>query len=178
MQRIGKGRAGGRGPPIEARAPSDHTGYTLEASPRLWWALEEASPLDVRLVVTTADAIDPLVEATIPGPQRPGLGVADLADYGAELVPGVAYRWSVSLVVDARRRSNNPIAVGSIERLAPDSEIVGRVEAAERAARGHALAREGVWYDAWDYFSTLARAHPDAAAPRRAQDELAEEAGR
>ena len=157
---------------IAVAAPPDHAGRTLEAGPRLWWSFDEAAPADVQILITTEEAIDPIYEEIRSGPQVPGPHFLDLAAAGVELEVGTEYRWAVVLAVNPDRPSQNPFGAGTLVRLAPGAPEAARVADAEPAERGHALAREGVFYDAYDFFATLAEGEGDAASAARARDAL------
>ena len=140
----------------------DHTGQTVSAQPSLFWYVGGELPGDPSFVFTLIDDdhIDPLVEAELPKPSRAGIQQIDLSQHGVHLEPGTEYEWSVALVVDAARRSNDVVAAGWIDRVEPPPTL-----GASPDARG--FAAHGLWYDA------LAAAEDDTAL----RDSLLRDAG-
>ena len=171
---FGAVRSGKVGTRVEAAAPSDHTGLSLSAAPRLWWRLDGATEHAIQLTIVNEDSIDPLLLLEIPGPQPAGQKSVDLSQHNIALEPGIEYRWFVTLVGDADRPSRNPVSEGAI-RVVDDSDS-RRAEVADTSApmKGHMLAKLGIWYDAYDFFSVLALAHPEATAVARHRDRLME----
>ena len=166
MHQFGSVRSASRGPDaaqVRAHAP-DHVGLTREAAPRLWWSLSSPALQPVTITLVDDREIDPVLEVEIEGPHALGMHSISLADLGVELEPGIEYRWFVTLVVDAERPSRNPISAGSIKRVPVDAEANAAIESADPAELGHALARQGYWYDAYDFFAALSERHPDVAA--------------
>lgn len=173
MRQFGAIRSGGEEQPVSLRAPTDHVGLSLERSPTLWYRLAEPTARPLQITVTTADAIEPLLRVELPGPHAAGLHAIDLADHDVTLAPGVDHRWFVSLVLDPRRPARNPVAAGALRVLPVDDPRRAAIEAAPPEERGHRLAEQGVFYDAYDFFARLARDHPESAA-RAHRDRLAE----
>jgi hypothetical protein len=166
MHQFGSVRSGSRGPDaaeVRAHAP-DHVGLTREAAPQLWWSLSAPALQPVTITLVDDREIDPLLEVEIEGPHAVGMHSISLADHGVELEPGVEYRWFVTLVVDAERPSRNAISAGSIKRVPVDAAAQSAIESADPAELGHVLARQGYWYDAYDFFTALSVRHPDVAA--------------
>jgi len=162
MRQFGAVRGAGDDVTVETRAP-DHVGLTLSSAPRLWWRVSGATEHAVEVTVVDDEAIDPILRQEIAGPQQAGLHSIDLAAYGVELSPGVEYRWFVSLVVDPDRPSRNPVSAGAIEVIPAGDSRRQAIEQTAPAERGHTLARLGLWYDAYDFFAGLSRAHPELA---------------
>jgi hypothetical protein len=174
MHQFGAVRAGSNAVTIEIRAPVNHAGLTLSAAPRLWWSLSGGTDLAVQVTVVDDRELDPVLRVDLPGAFTKGLHSIDLAAHGVELQPDVEYRWFVSLVVDADRPSRNPVAAGALRRVAdsdPRREIVDQALPTER---GHTFARLGLWYDAFDFFASIAAAHPDFEPVARHRERLVE----
>lgn len=152
--------AGTRGAPtgmprVSVLAPRDHVGLTSSAHPRLYWQLAETTSTRIELTVVDDDAIEPLIEVSLPGPIAAGVHVLDLGALGVELAPDKTYRWFVAVVHDPLRRSRDELAEGAIERIAlavptssPALDASGprATDALRRASLER--AREGLWYDA------------------------------
>lgn len=179
---------------VRVLAPRDHVGLTGRASPTLYWHLTAETTTKVELTVVDDDAVEPVVQLSLPGPVSGGLHALDLAALGVELVPGKTYRWFVALVHDPHRRSKDELAEGAILRTGSsqtgaesgsdsDSEAGSGTRSASppRSApsardvpalatpREEALraAEQGRFYDALAALSSaIDAAPPDAAALR------------
>ncbi len=171
---VGSGLPSGK-PRVAVLAPLDHVGLTASAHPRLYWQLSEATATRIELTVVDDDAIEPLIELSLPGPVAAGLHALDLGALGVALEPDKTYRWFVAVVHDPRRRSRDELAEGAIERI----EVPGAQRAAatageargERAAaalRSESLenARAGLWYDAFAVLEDAIERDPSNAGLR------------
>ena len=174
MRQFGAVRAAPSALHVLARAPSNHTGLTLSRTPRLWWALDQTTDLPIQITIVDGDAIDPLVRVELPGPHAAGLHAFDLAKQGAELSPDVDYRWFVSIVVDPDRPSRNPVSAGSLRVAGASDARRQSVGVADAAVRGNKFAELGLWYDAFDFYASLAEAHPEVERLATYRDRLVE----
>jgi hypothetical protein len=86
-----------------------------------------------------------------------------LADYPVKLEPGVAYRWSVTVVPDPDRRSRDILASGTIERVEPSPALAARLQSARKDDLPFIYAEEGIWYDALAALSDLIDSAPEDA---------------
>ncbi len=174
MRQFGAVRSAPGAVKVLARAPGDHTGLTLSRSPRLWWALDQATDLPIQITIVDGEAIDPLVRVELPGPHAAGLHAFDLSQQGVELSPDVDYRWFVSIVVDPDRPSRNPVSAGSLRVAGATDGRRETVSSASASARGNKFAELGLWYDAFDFYASLAAAHPEVEQLATYRDRLAE----
>ena len=144
-----RGRVGGGVRGVRDAAPvfytlvPDHTGQTVSAQPTLFWYLggELLGAPSFVFTLIDDDHIDPLVEAELPKPTHAGIQRIDLSRHGVHLESGTEYEWSVALVADAARRSNDVVAAGWIDRVEPPAAL-----GASPDSRG--FAAQGLWYDA------------------------------
>lgn len=174
MRQFGAVRAGPSAATVETAAPIDHTGLTLSNSPRLWWRLSADTPYAVQITIVDEVSIDPLLRVELPGPHEAGSHSIDLGEQAIELEPGVDYRWFVSLLVDPDRPSRNPVSAAAL-RVVPENDTRRTAAAqASPAERGHTLARLGLWYDSYDFFASLAQAHPDRTPLIRNRERMME----
>jgi len=174
MRQFGAVRSAPGTAKVLARAPGNHTGLTLSRSPRLWWALDQKTDLPIQITIVDGDAIEPLVRVELPGPHAAGLHAFDLSSQGVELSPDVDYRWFVAIVVDPDRPSRNPVSAGSLRVAGASDARRASVGAADASARGNKFAELGLWYDAFDFYASLAEAHPEVAQLATYRDRLAE----
>ncbi|MBK7950530.1 MAG: DUF928 domain-containing protein [Deltaproteobacteria bacterium] len=174
MRQFGAVRAAPSEARVAARAPGDHTGLTLSRRPRLWWALDRATDRPVQITIVDGESIDPLVRVELPGPHAAGLHAFDLSKHGATLAPDVDYRWFVSIVVDPDRPSRNPVSAGALRVAGPSDARRETLSSADASVRGNRFAELGLWYDAFDFYASLAEAHPEVERIATYRDRLAE----
>jgi hypothetical protein len=175
--RFAQGRRSAASAPTPLALAPDHVGLTVRASPTLHWFLPARADHRIEFVLAAPDAIDPVLMVTMKAPVEPGFHAVPLGDHGVTLEPGVAYRWSVALVLDEGQRHKDVIGGGAIARIRPSATLQADLEKAAPGAAGHAYAANGVWYDAVDFVSQriLERAGEPSLRSRRA--ELLEQAG-
>jgi hypothetical protein len=163
-------------PRLEVLAP-DHVGLTLEAQPTLTWYISGLTDTRIDLALIDDESVKPLLEITLTHPVDPGVHALRLEDYGVSLESGTTYQWFVVLVPDSERRSNDIIAGGAIERVAPAEGLRRDLASAERSRIPGLLATHGIWYDAIASLSDLMESDPADPELRRARAELLEQIG-
>jgi hypothetical protein len=161
-------------PALYALAP-EHTGQTVSAEPSLFWYVDAPLPEGVPLMFTLFDdtTVDPLLETELPRPERPGIQRVDLAQHGVRLERGREYEWTVALVIDSQRRSNDIVAAGWIDRVEPPPGL----EAGEGVSGARVYAEHGLWYDALAAVSDAIRADPADPGLRTSRDALLRQVG-
>jgi len=134
-------------PTIDLLAPGDHAGLTANASPTLYFFLSQPVAWPTQLTISAPLQPAPVAEVTIPSPRSAGIHAVRLADYRVSLNPGIAYTWSISIIVDPRTWARNIVASATILHSPPDPAIAG---AANRPPlqRSGLYAQAGYWYDA------------------------------
>jgi hypothetical protein len=162
---------------LEVLAPP-HTGLTRQVQPDLYWYLSQPALTPVEAVLIDEQdnqAVRPLLEIHLDPPVQPGIHRFRLADYGVELKPAVTYRWSVAIVPDAGQRSNDIVASGAIQRIAPSRSLDARLAQASPQDHAFLYAEEGLWYDAIAAISELIESRPDAPSLRGQRAALLEQ---
>lgn len=178
------GRVGGgtRGPAgrdvfvLSVLAP-DHSAQTVSEQPTLYWYISGETSLPVEIAIVDPNGTEPLLEKTLPTPVTRGVHRINLAEYGVKLAPNVAYRWSVTVVPDANRRSRDILSSAVVERVAPPAELTAKVSSAPKDRLPSIYAEAGMWYDALTAISTLVAAAPDDASLRQQRAGLLTQAG-
>ena len=160
-------------PILQVLAPQ-HTGLTLSGQPSFFWYINRLPPEGTALAFTIVDdtRIEPLLEAPLESPGRPGIHRIDLADFGVQLRQGVEYEWSIVLVVDPEQRSRDIVSVGWVDR----------VEAPPRLGEAgppsvHVYAEHGLWYEALAAALDEVEAQPEDPLPRTYRDALLRQVG-
>jgi len=154
----------------------DEAALTLAAAPSLHWHLSADTTHPVNFTLIDPDAIDPIVDAMLPGPFEAGFHTLSLADYDAQLEPGRHYEWFVAVVPDPKNRSADTVARGAISRIA-DSELTSRIALAKPDAVASLLAESGIWYEALDALSRGAQQNPEDPQPRMQRSAMLEQVG-
>ncbi len=166
----------------------DYAGQTLSGRPTFFWHLSKAVsvPMQFTLVEEKVGG-KTVLEKQIDAP-KPGLIQVEFPQEQPELVPGQIYRWTVSLVCNSNRRSEDVFFQSWIQRvpIAPELEqklttvglnstTVEPIQASESVSRRNEssqillsraaiYAQEGLWYDALTTLSTALNANPKDAA--------------
>lgn len=143
----------------------DHVGLTSQPQPTLFWYLSRS--VQAPLVVTLIDdaGVEPLLEAPVEPPVRPGIHAISLRRAGIRLRPDRDYQWFVSVVNDPRRRALDVVAGGGIRYHSPDEALARRLVDRQGDDRVRAFAEAGFWYDA---ISTLGDLIDHSTPARRA----------
>ena len=160
---------------VRVLAPGDHAALTSRAQPTLYWFLSADTDQRIDITLVDDEAIDPLLEVTLPGPVHAGIHALVLSDLGLSLELGKTYHFYVSIVRDPKRRSADLLAEASIERIAASDALERELAGAERAYEPY--ARRGVWYDAMDAALSAVAAEPDDSRHARQRAALLGQAG-
>lgn len=179
--RVGGGtRGAGDDLPVVSVLAPDHVGLTVREQPSLYWYLSKTTTYPVELAIIISQGIQPttpLIEKRIPAPTQPGVHPIRLTDFGVRLSTGVQYQWFVSLVRKPDRRSNDVIAGGFIERVAPPEAMAVSLAQAGNAKASHVYAQSGFWYDAVMTLSEMIDAAPKDHGLRQQRAALMKQVG-
>ncbi len=144
---------------LQVLAP-DHIGYTVNDQPSLYWYVSKSIAHPIEVTVTERNAVAPLVEKVIKGPEAGGIQAIRLADYGVHLRKNVPYKWFVTLVTDPNHRSKDIMAGGIITLVEPTPELLAKLKKTDSKSAPYMYAQEGMWYDALDSISKMIDASP------------------
>ena len=123
--------------------------------------------MPVRFTLIDAQSVRPTFEVMLSHPREAGLQKIRLKDYEVALIPGVQYRWFVSLVVDGERPSEDIVTGGMIERVDfNEGSALGLPLVCDKAAVSR-YAEAGLWYDAISCISELVESNPDDVLLRK-----------
>jgi hypothetical protein len=174
--RIGGGT---RGPNVDSPAVTvfapDHTGFTTNPQPTLYWHLSKQAPVAIELTLVDEAGVKPLIERTVKSPLPAGIHALSLKEAGVTLAPNVDYRWHVALVFDPKMRSSDVTSSGTIRLVAAPDTLKAKL-GGERAAPT-AYAAEGLWYDSIESLMRLINASPDDAQLKAQLDSLLTQVG-
>ncbi|HXT67922.1 MAG TPA: DUF928 domain-containing protein [Nitrospiraceae bacterium] len=172
-RRVGGGTRGtNKSVPILSVLAPDHTGLTVREQPDLYWFASDVVTNPVELTLTLEKGDTPLLEKRLPAPTKAGIQRVRLSDYGVKLISGERYSWSITLVLDPKRRSKDIIAVGTIERVERTDMNSAALTAAPTTEAFYRFAADGLWYDAVMTISELIESTPTNIALRKQRVEL------
>jgi hypothetical protein len=178
--RVGGGTRGtvGRDLFVLSVLAPDHSALTVSEQPTLYWYISGDTTLPVEFAIIDPNGTEPLLEKTVPSPVTRGVHRISLADYGVKLAPNIAYRWSVTVVPDANRRSRDILSSGVVERVATPIELAEKVAKARKEQLPFIYAEAGIWYDALATISALVVAGaPNSAILRQQRAALLAQVG-
>jgi Domain of Unknown Function (DUF928) len=177
--RVGGGTRGtvGRDLFVLSVLAPDHSALTVSEQPTLYWYISGDTTLPVEFTIIDPNGTEPLLEKAVPSPITRGVHRISLADYGVKLAPNIAYRWSVTVVPDANRRSRDILSSGVVERVATPAELAEKVAKAPKEQLPFIYAEAGMWYDALATISTLVAAAPNDATLRQQRAALLAQVG-
>lgn len=131
--------------------PPEHAATTLSAHPTFLWQVSGPSNAPMQFALMAPGHRQPLYQQTLKA-DRAGVIAVTLPE-SAALDLGQQYRWTVSLICDADRPSQNVYARAWVTRVAPSTNLALQLlgikpgpEAEQLRALAYATA--GVWYDA------------------------------
>ena len=155
----------------------DHTGLTTKSQPTLYWFISKPANARLDVTVINDEDIDPVLEKVVGTPKSAGIQKLDLATAGTTLAPGIEYPWFMSVTPDEGQRSNDVVASGTIQYIAPDADLESRIAKADERTLAGIYAENGVWYDAIDSISRAIQNNPGDANLRTRRADLLEQVG-
>lgn len=147
---------------LQLLVPNDHLPLTVSARPTFFWYVSDTKLL-VRFTLVEPGVADPIVDRTFKV-KRSGIVPFELPSDVPGLVLGKEYRWTVSLVCNKERPSENTYADSSIKRIAITPELAQTLAEAgqEPQKRSLVYARSGIWYDALNSSHISYQANPQS----------------
>jgi hypothetical protein len=154
---------------VSVLAPKD-MGMTTQDQPTLYWFLSKSISKPIEFTLVDDRTNKTVLETTIKPPFNAGIQRIRLTDYGVRLGPG-RYEWTVALVLDPERRSQDIGAGGWLE------VAQGPKPSPNGTPDYRALAGEGLWYDAVATLSDLIDASPNDSTLRNHRASLLKQVG-
>lgn len=128
--------------------PDGHIGQTVSDRPPLLWYVSGAKSVEVALV--EPGVAKPIFEQTVKI-HRPGIVQVNFPESAPALKPGKEYRWSISVVCNPKRRTQDTAYTQAFIKRLPLSVVLEQQLAAAKSdlqKRGWIYAEAGLWYDA------------------------------
>jgi Domain of Unknown Function (DUF928) len=137
---------------LTALTPPDHAATTLSDHPTFLWQVSGPSHAPMQFTLMAPGRHEPIYQQTLKA-DRSGVVALTLPESAAALELGQQYRWTVALVCDADRPSQNVYARAWVTRVAPSPalalQLTGMTAGPEaEQQRALAYATAGIWYDA------------------------------
>ena len=151
---------GGETTILQVLAPA-HAGLTTQSQPTLYWYTRNPVTARFGLTLLDKDESNPLLEVGAGSKMVAGIQKLDLGDHNISLQPGLAYQWSVTLVMDEGSRTEGVTARGVIERMEPGEGLTSRIENNHGTNLVGVYASEGIWYDALETISSMIDKSPE-----------------
>lgn len=128
-------------------APSDHAGQTVSERPEFYWMAQETVDLPVEFTLVEDGNPEPIHVQRF---DRLDAGMTRVSlPEGKSLEVGKPYRWTVSVICNAQRRSADVFAQSWIERIEPSAELQAALaNASTPEAMAQAYAQSSLWFDA------------------------------
>jgi len=161
---------------LQVLAP-DHIGLTVHDQPSLYWYVSKQIAHPIELTVIERNAVAPLIEKIVKGPEKGGIQAIRLADYGVHLRRDVPYKWFVTLVTDPDHRSKDIMAGGIITLVEPSPSLLAKLKVAGSNNAPFTYAEEGLWYDALETISSMIDASPTNKDFRKQRVSLLQQIG-
>ena len=165
--------------PLMFALTPDHVGQTISAQPSLFWYLDRIpdASMGIEFVLFDQASEEPEVITTLAAPDRAGIQRIRLANYGVELKPGAEYEWSVSLIVDPKKRSKDVVVTGWIDRIEHSGQLTARLESEGDGRTAAIYAEEGLWYDSFAALSDQIDGNPADANLRSQRIDVLRQVG-
>lgn len=130
--------------------PNNHIGQSTLGRPTFSWYVTSTATSTLPIEFTLVEPGNPVpifvkeIES-----QNSGFMQLEVPQEVPELTPGKKYRWSVSVICNRNRSSENVFAQGWVERVEATPQLERQLQASNSERdRASIYAREGVWYDA------------------------------
>lgn len=134
---------------LQLLVPDDHLPLTISERPTFFWYVSDTS-LPVRFTLVEPGVAEPIVDRTFKI-KRPGIVQITLPADASGLALNKEYRWTVSLVCNKERPSENTYAYSSIKRVAVTPALRSKLAGiSQKEERSLVYAQSGIWYDALD----------------------------
>ncbi len=145
---------------LQLLTPEDHIATTVSSRPTFFWSISNTS-LPVRFTLIEPGVAKPIMDRKFMV-TRPGVVEVKLPSDRPGLKLGKEYRWTVSIVCNEERPSENTYAYSWIKRVAITPKLVHNLAGVDMRSQKRSLvyARSGIWYDALLSSYTGYKTHP------------------
>ncbi|MEN9849609.1 MAG: hypothetical protein RL368_2349 [Pseudomonadota bacterium] len=149
-RRIGGGTRGSASVPITIAVLSpEHTGKTVNPSPKLYWAIYSKKPQKITFSLSNPSNALPVLEKVL-SEVKDGIHSIDLAAEGIKLSKEVEYEWSVT-VMNENNSLSDSYSSGSIVYVNKPATLENELKGKNTPA--FVYAKQDLWYDALQQLS-------------------------
>ncbi len=135
-------------PTVTLLAP-EHVGLTTQEQPKLYWHISAESQKLAVVTLTHDEAIEPLLEWSVPKPMKSGVHSINIAKHDIHLEVGKTYEWSLRMVCGQGESDSGDLVVKSyIERVPVSDQVKSISKNGDSIVLANAYASGGLWYDA------------------------------
>jgi Domain of Unknown Function (DUF928) len=137
-------------------------GVTTSERPTFLVYLPESFAKFLELGVETQDGSKEIYAKSFAIPKKAGIVRLDLKDAKLpSLSPNQSYRWFVTLACDEVDRSNDAIASGVMQRVAPNAALSQKLAQTPRNQQHKVYAESGLWLETLASLDASRRARPN-----------------
>lgn len=141
-------------------APNDHIARTTLAHPTFLWHISSATTAPMVFTLTAPGNNQPIFQKRMKA-DKAGIVELKLPQETAELALNQQYRWTVALVCNEKRPSQNINARAWIERVGNTPELTQKlVSATNDSDRAVIYTQSGIWYDGLALLNQLQEKNP------------------
>ena len=134
--------------------PNDHTAQTSLGHPTFFWNISEKPEQPLEFALVESGIAKPIFVQQVQV-ENAGIAKLEMPSNLPELVPGKEYRWSVTLICNKNRRSNDTFVQSWIKRVARSPQVEEKLTAATSDRdRASVYAEAGLWFDALNAISS------------------------
>jgi len=149
-----------------------YTAQTVSTQPSLFWFQGRTGNVRMVITVNQLGKPHPLLKLTLPGNSEDGVHRVKLSEHNVHLEPGQSYDWHVAMVHGERSRSDDAVANGKIDCVAPTDALTSQIKAASPSNLPFIFAENGLWFDALDSITEMIDRYPKVQAFRDQRDAL------
>lgn len=138
--------------------PNDHIATTVSGRPTFLWFV--SAPVPMRFTLVEPGIAKPILNTQLQA-KKSGIVQLDIQSKIPELKEGKEYRWTVSIICNEERPSENIYARAWIKRVQRTPNLVQKLKAITKENEiAAAYAQSGVWYDAVSTAYTASQNEP------------------
>ena len=147
--------------------PPSHLPLTISRHPTFLFHLDNLPSHSLLFSLVEPDVIEPIWETKLTLTQ-PGFVILKLPQDSLGLEIGQEYYWTVAILCNQKRPSQNAYARAAIKRISPPAKIANQlVSNPDNKDKAQIYAQSGVWYDALafsyqDYLQGVRESQMDA----------------
>lgn len=128
--------------------PQDHVPTTISGHPTFLWYVSNTTPVQISFTLVEPEVSDSVFEKRLKV-DKPGIISLRLPSNVPELIEGKEYKWTVSVICNEKRPTENTYAFAWIQRVPATPELSQKLAgASDKQKRSLIYAQSGIWYDA------------------------------